>query len=425
MESSPRSRMETETSRISAIAEQYAREWHLKQEKEKYGLVVPEAELRSARASTLPLVEQFLASLKADGRSKDHVSNVSAHLKRLLSECGWKLVQDILPASFTGWKVTQEHRAPKTLNEFLGSAKHFCTWLVDQGKTSVNPLGKIKRVPTKGRQHRQRRALSIEELTKLLSVSGKRKLVYAFAFYTGVRRGELEQLLLSDIERDKTGLWVSIRPEISKNRNGDRLPIHPSLVALLEEHLKERKGAKMLFKSIPRCDTLREDLKRAGIPYKDERGQQADFHALRKATSTHLGAHSAAPRAQMGMLRHSDPRLTLQTYTDDKHIQLREAVEKLPDVIDPGAWTHQWTHGTDVSGHEASQAVGKDKSVDATQVAQWKKSRRELAGAVALGRKARKAAALGLEPRTPCSRGRCATNCTTRQIWSRHCCRNA
>lgn len=120
----------------------------------------------------------------------------------------------------------------------------------------------------------------------------------------GIRRGELKKLLIVQLETQGERMWVTVRASVSKNREEKQLPIHSALVPLLKKHLAERAGQERLFASIPRCDTLRNDLKRAGIAYKDSEGRQADFHSLRHATSTHMGANHATPRAQMGMMRH-------------------------------------------------------------------------------------------------------------------------
>ena len=399
-------------------AEQYAKHWHLQKERENQGLAIPEAEIKAATALVAPEVEKYLADLTGKRRTKDHVSNVKAHLKLLLEQCGWKRIQDIKAASFTTWRASQGHRAPKTLNEFLGSARAFCSWLVAMEKLAVSPLDKIERSETRGQERRKRRVLSIEELTSLVAASKARGFVYAFAFYTGIRRNELANLLVTDLQKKEGNWMVTVRAAISKNRQSVLLPIHHALVPALEKQLAARTGLRLLFASIPRCDTLREDLKRAGIAYKDAEGRQADFHSLRHATSTHLGASHAAPRAQMSMMRHQDMKLTMGTYTDEAHISRREAIEKLPNILDltPVPWTHPGTHGIVVSRPSESSTVATDQSDEETQLPFMQASKRGVTPVVASRRKGKKAAALGLEPRTPRSRIWCATNCTTRQF---------
>jgi integrase len=380
-------------------AEQYAKKWHLQKEREAQGLAIPEAELKAATASVLPEVNGFIADLTGKRRTKAHISNVKAHLKLLGEKCGWKKINDIKAASFIAWRADQSHRAPKTLNEFLGSASAFCSWLVDLGKLPSNPMDKVKRAETRGQERRKRRVLTEDELRGLCAAAGKRALIYAFAFYTGIRRNELKNILVVQVETRGERMCVSVRAAVSKNREEARLPIHHALVPRLKQHLAERIGCERLFASIPRCDTLRADLKRAGIPYRDSEGRQADFHSLRHATSTHMGANHAAPRAQMGMMRHHDMKLTMATYTDETHIPLREAIEKLPNILDlsPNPLTHTATHGIVFSSPDVSHTVATGTSEEESQSIFMEGLRLQKPVAVATSRKGRKAAALGLE----------------------------
>ncbi len=48
----------------------------------------------------------------------------------------------------------------------------------------------------------------------------------------------------------------------------------------------------------------------AGVPYKDDQGRQADFHALRKSFNTHLAQAAVDPQTRKEMMRHSELRLT-------------------------------------------------------------------------------------------------------------------
>src|SRR5262249_8141251 len=74
---------------------------------------------------------------------------------------------------------------------------------------------------------------------------------------------------------------------------------------------------------------MKRDLKRARIPYKDERGRYADFHALRKSAGTMLGLAGVPTRIRQLFMRHGDVRLTLQTYDDSDLYDLQEAVRAL------------------------------------------------------------------------------------------------
>ena len=87
-----------------------------------------------------------------------------------------------------------------------------------------------------------------------------------------------------------------------------------------------------VFPSIPTLETLQRDLEKARIPYRDAEGRQADFHSLRYTFCTFLALANVPIRTAMELMRHKDPRLTLQIYTDAGQLDLGEAVSRLPDL---------------------------------------------------------------------------------------------
>src|ERR1019366_655913 len=75
---------------------------------------------------------------------------------------------------------------------------------------------------------------------------------------------------------------------------------------------------------------LDRDLEMAGIAKTDERGRTLDVHALRTTFCTLLSVGGVAPRTAQSAMRHSDIRLTMQTYTDPKLLDVRGALDSLP-----------------------------------------------------------------------------------------------
>jgi integrase len=87
-----------------------------------------------------------------------------------------------------------------------------------------------------------------------------------------------------------------------------------------------------VFTSVPTLETLERDLKKAGIPYRDAEGRQADFHSLRYTFCTLLALANVPIRTAMELMWHKDPRLTLQIYTEAGQLDLADAVSRLPDL---------------------------------------------------------------------------------------------
>ncbi len=178
-----------------------------------------------------------------------------------------------------------------------------------------------------------RRALTDDELARLLEVAGPRRLLYLTAMYTGLRRGELRQLQWGDLRLDAERPHVHLRAKTTKNRKAESIPLHPELVAELRAARPPGGGAgSAVFARIPTNKTRRRDYERAGIERLDERGRQSDFHALRLTYCTMLHRHGVPLRQAMALMRHSDSRLTTQVYTDQGLLDTTQEVGKLPWV---------------------------------------------------------------------------------------------
>ena len=74
------------------------------------------------------------------------------------------------------------------------------------------------------------------------------------------------------------------------------------------------------------------DLALAGIPKYDQRGRVADVHALRHSCGSHLSRQGVAPRTAQATLRHSTLDLTMRVYTDPALLDVRRALDTLPDL---------------------------------------------------------------------------------------------
>jgi hypothetical protein len=70
----------------------------------------------------------------------------------------------------------------------------------------------------------------------------------------------------------------------------------------------------------------------AGIPYVDDEGRYADFHALRHTTASWLAANNVHPKIAQSIMRHSDINLTMSRYTHVFTDQEAEAVARFPDL---------------------------------------------------------------------------------------------
>ena len=249
----------------------------------------------------------------------------------LVSECGWLHGNDITSDSFIQWRSSQK-KSPKTLNEYLASAKGLLNWMVAQGRLSANPLIPVQKVETRGREVRPRRAYTDAEIKALLNETGKYRLPCLMAALTGIRHGELKRLHWADLNLSAEKPSVTVRASVSKNHRQACLPLHPALLAeLLKFRPVDAAAGDLVFPGMmPHSVAFNSLLKRAGIAKTDSQGRVADFHSLRHTFCTSLHRAGVPQREAMELMRHNDPRLTANTYADASLFSLRSAVEKLP-----------------------------------------------------------------------------------------------
>ena len=105
---------------------------------------------------------------------------------------------------------------------------------------------------------------------------------------------------------------------------------------------------------------LNRDLKVAGIPKRDERGRTIDVHALRTTFGTHLSKGGVPLRTAQAAMRHSDPALTANVYTDPKLLDVAGALNVLPTLPlkDNGMMDHQKGTGTHGRVDSSPQGTG-------------------------------------------------------------------
>jgi integrase len=193
-----------------------------------------------------------------------------------------------------------------------------------------SPLEVLKKIDRPERA-RYRRSFSEVELRRLLDVSGPRSPLYKIAALTGLRKGELRQLQWRDVRLDQTKPIIKLRPEANKARREEVLPLHPAAAAtMLSLRPEPFDPLGTIFPVLPRPSTFRQDLKRADIPYRDADRRFGDFHSLRYSFCTMLARAGVPIRTAMELMRHRDPRLTVELYVDAGQLDTDEAVSRLP-----------------------------------------------------------------------------------------------
>ena len=317
------------------IAEEKLRQIVQEEQGAAVGLTPPQTIRAAAGRSMEEHLADFVADLEARGCAGMYSYNMEHRVAKLLKECGWLRTADVTPDSFVTWRSRQTSKAPQTLNQYQDAINGLTSWMQQHGRLAANPLAGVKKVETRGREVRKRRAFSTVELRRLLeAATPERRALYLMAAFTGLRRGELVQLTWEDVSLARGDPFVRARSSITKNHQEAILRLHGDVVAALQviRPAMAEEGA-LVFSSVPWAYQFRQDLNKAGIRYKAFQERQADFHSLRHTFGTNLANAGVHPRVAMELMRHSDMRLTTKVYTDAGKLPTAEAIDSLPSLI--------------------------------------------------------------------------------------------
>lgn len=312
--------------------EQIIREQELKEA----GLLPQKPEQQAAQVPLKTHLEDYERDLLALKRDPRHVLQTRCCVRRLMDECGWNYASDINADSFQTWRAKQV-LSPKTLNGYLVAVRALLNWMERLERIEKNPLAKVQRIENRGATVRKRRAFTDDEISRLITAVPERKVIYLTAVYTGLRRGELEQLRWGDLHLDAPKPFFNVRAFTTKSGKQAVIVLHPDVVTDLRtlEAQPHEPGDSVLASLMPTMDTFRADLKKAGIEYVNAQGHYADFHALRHTLATNLARAGVAPRVAMEVMRHSDMSLTTRTYTDVGLLPTADVADVLPSFTKP------------------------------------------------------------------------------------------
>jgi integrase len=317
-------------------------------------------------------IDGYEEHLRGKGVCDEHRKETLRRLKLVLDHGKVRTLAELRPEvvdRFLALKAEQGVGVSMR-NAYLSSCKAFCRWCVLSERLEADPLARLRR--SKGEIRRQRRALTENELIALLRAardrplleistvrSGRNKgevlafagrpdvraratrlgqeraLIYKVLVLTGLRRNELKALEVRNLTLTGRRPCLVLPGRETKNKETADLPLRADLARDLADWIREagKAGADRVFVvPVNLYRILRRDLELAGIAYKDDRGRTIDVHALRHTTASHLSRGKVSPRVAQGFMRHSDIRLTMQTYTDPRLLDEAEALDALPDL---------------------------------------------------------------------------------------------
>ena len=297
--------------------------------------------------------QQYLIS---KNNTAHHVMQTCRKIRRIIDGCGFKCWKDIISSKVSNWLALQRNSGSmgiKTSNYYQSSFKGFCTWMVRDGRVPSNPVSHLQSLNSNTDIRRKRRVLSDSEFVALVEsamngppvqcIDGPdRAMLYILAAWTGYRKGELASLTLQSFDLTSTPATVVCKAGYSKRRRNDVIPLHEVVVIRFKEWLASKGKLKLdepLFPLRSKGGSLRQtskmmqaDLERANIPYCDENGLYADFHASRHTFISNLARAGVSPKLAQSIARHSDVNLTLGVYS---HVHVDEQATAINTLSAP------------------------------------------------------------------------------------------
>ena len=279
------------------------------------------------RRSVREVIEEYRAYLADHGRSAAHVREAIRCIRVVVEWIGAKSLGDVQQRPVERWltDLIRRGRSARTRNIYLTRLSAMLNWAVKRGMAEKNPLAVIEHLAEQVDRREISRALTPEEFNRLIeeTPSEDRQLYYLLAGRTGLRWSEIRRLRWQDVDLENG--WLHLDAGSTKAKRADSLPLAPDVL----ERLREReKSLGPIFRHSPTRRTFMYDLERAGIPYENERGQ-VDRKSLRKTFGTHLARAGVKFQTMVKLMRHSDPRLTMNVYTDPVLLDMQGAIKRL------------------------------------------------------------------------------------------------
>lgn len=283
--------------------EKLAKQWLAEQERNALlGIHFPH--VRSSEHTLSEAIDRYIAEELP--RKPRNARNVRQHLERVKKELGDYALSAIRPSLINEMRVRLENevikngkkRSSTTVRHYLISFSHVFTVIVrDWEWLHENPMDKVKKPkPAPGRQ----RYLSEDERNALITESKKSRCPFLYtivvlALSTGMRRGEIMNLKVSDIDFRNEKIELSA----TKNDEPRAVPLKGLALKLISNLCAERDHIELLFPS-PTNPSKPYDiesawqatLKRADIKdfrFHDNRHSNASIHASQGRTLLEIG----------------------------------------------------------------------------------------------------------------------------------------
>jgi len=265
------------------------------------------------------MVSEYRESKKVQGVTEGTLYEIALSLRnfeRLVGKCNSKQLTQIIVDKFILQRGAEVSRP--TLNKDIRNLKTFVNWC--KKKRYINNEIELRELKEEEKPVRSLNDVEIKILLKATKLYPSMKIRVLLALATGLRRGDIDSLKISDIDFERNCITTTSRK--TKKSMASR-PVSAEVMAELSKYVYSLDvGQEELFKTKFNHKKWRKICKRARLA-------DLKFHDLRKTFCSLLAQNGISTAVTQRLLEHSSANLTNKVYTNVDPV-LRHAVEQLP-----------------------------------------------------------------------------------------------
>ncbi len=293
-------------------------------------------------------ISDYVKTLEAKGYSKDYVVRTKNRLKKIVTDCRLTYFRDITQSAveiYSG-KLNKDGYGKTSRAHYIDALKTFLNWAEQDQRIIRNPIAKMEKP---ARDSEKKGILEPEQFVHLIKTTSEkniligrttgqeRAVLYLLAGLTGLRRKELLNLTWDAISLSADNNSVKVKASIAKNGKEAEQPVPPILINVLtalKANVRPNAGDRVFLsfgKWINTAELIREDLRIAELELIDREGNEIFFHSLRNSYISFLANSQTPAKVVQKLARHSDPRLTFNTYARTFEDAEQKAINCLPN----------------------------------------------------------------------------------------------
>jgi len=264
------------------------------------------------------MVDEYRESKKVQGVTEGTLYEIALSLRnfeRLVGKCSSKQITQNIIDQFILQRGSEVKRP--TLNKDIRNLKTFINWCRENRYLNGNL--KIKELKEDERPVKSLNAIQIRKLLAAAAPWPVMKMRILLALSTGLRRGDIESLKVSDI--DFVNNYITTTSKKTRKSMGSR-PVSAPVISKLSKYVSTLEvGQEKLFSDNFSQRKWRKICEDAEL-------RDLKFHDLRKTFASMLAQNGISTAVTQKLLEHSSPNLTNKVYTNVDPV-LRHAVEQL------------------------------------------------------------------------------------------------